>query len=203
MEVALENIRQAEGMVEAIMPLKEKLEKRLNLSRQVEGERDAMLTLNKVMRICLIASLSLTDKRSVDSLGDIVLSKSSQRIMPSFFTKDNKKSLFSALLKLRYRECEVDWQNASIVGRIVAKEMYRGIDYLMEEENLNAFLFAETNRRSGGGYTIPALDLLIGEYGEDMEAKLNINGRSVSNAQILIAGATGSGKTNLLAVLIQ
>lgn len=81
MEVALENIRQAEGMVEAIMPLKEKLEKRLNLSRQVEGERDAMLTLNKVMRICLIASLSLTEKRSVDGLGDIVLSKSSQRIM--------------------------------------------------------------------------------------------------------------------------
>lgn len=203
MEVALENIRQAEGMVEAIMPLKEKLEKRLNLSRQVEGERDAMLTLNKVMRICLIASLSLTDKRSVDGLGDIGLSKSSQRIMPSFFTKDNKKSLFSALLKLRYRECEVDWQNASIVGRIVAKEIYRGIAYLSEDENLNAFLFAETNRRSGGGYTIPALDLLIGEYGEDMEAKLNINGRSVSNAQILIAGATGSGKTNLLAVLIQ
>ena len=62
MEVALENIRQAEGMVEAIMPLKEKLEKRLNLSRQVEGERDAMLTLNKVMRICLIASLSLAEK---------------------------------------------------------------------------------------------------------------------------------------------
>ena len=36
-----------------------------------------------------------------------------------------------------------------------------------------------------------------------MEAKLNINGRLVSNAQILIVGATGSGKTNLLAVLIQ
>ena len=44
MEVALENIRQAEGMVEAIMPLKEKLEKRLNLSRQVEGERDRKST---------------------------------------------------------------------------------------------------------------------------------------------------------------
>lgn len=182
MEVALENIRQAEGMVEAIMPLKEKLEKRLNLSRQVEGERDAMLTLNKVMRICLIASLSLTEKRSVDGLGDIVLSKSSQRIMPSFFTKDNKKSLFSALLKLRYRDCEVDWQNASIVGRIVAKEIYRGIAYLSEEENLNAFLFAASDRRHGGS-GIPALELLIGEYAEDMEAKLNINGRSVSNAQ--------------------
>lgn len=190
-------------MAEAVLPLKELIEKRVNLSQQVaEGEKSNVLTLNKVMRICLIASLSLAEKRIVDDLAAITMSKSGQRIMASFFTKDNKKSLFSALLKLRYKDCEVDWTNANMVGRIVAKEMYRGIDYLMEE-NLNAFLFAESNRRSGGGYTIPALELLIGEYGEDMEAKLNINGRSVSNAQILIAGATGSGKTNLLAVLIQ
>lgn len=204
MEISFDNIRQAEGMAEAVLPLKELIEKRVNLSQQVAvGEKNNVLTLNKVMRICLIASLSLSEKRSIDDLAAITMSKSGQRIMASFFTKDNKKSLFSALLKLRYKDCEVDWTNANMVGRIVAKEMYRGIDYLMEEENLNAFLFAETNRRSGGGYTIPALDLLIGEYGEDMEAKLNINGRSVSNAQILIAGATGSGKTNLLAVLIQ
>ncbi len=202
MEVALDNIRQAEGMVDAILPLKEKLEKRLNLSRQVAGEKECVLTVNKVMRISLIASLSLAEKRNVEDLGGIVMSKTSQRIMPSFFTKDNKKTLFSALLKLRYKECEVDWQNPSMVGRIVAKEIYRGIDYLSEDENLNAFLFAENNRR-GGGSGIPALELLVGEYGEDMEAKLNINGRSVSNAQILVAGATGSGKTNLLAVLIQ
>ena len=51
MEVALENIRQAECIVEALAPLKEKLEKRLNLSRQVEGERSIVLTVNKVMRI--------------------------------------------------------------------------------------------------------------------------------------------------------
>ena len=202
MEVALENIRQAEGMLDAILPLKEKLEKRLNLSRQVAGEKDCLMTINKVMRISLIASLSLSEKRNVDDLGTIVMSKMGQRIMPSFFTKDNKKSLYSALLKLRYKDCEVDWQNPSMVGRIVAKEIYRGINYLSEDENLNAFLFSESNRR-GGGSGIPALELLIGEYGEDMEAKLNINGRSVSNAQILVAGATGSGKTNLLAVLIQ
>ena len=35
-----------------------------------------------------------------------------------------------------------------------------------------------------------------------MEASLNINGKSITNTQILIAGSTGSGKTNLLAVLI-
>lgn len=202
MEVALDNIRQAEDMTDAVMPLKEKLERRLNLSQQVEGEKNCILTMNKVMRICLIASLSMSDKRNTDDLAQIMMSKTSLRIMPSFFTKDNKKSLFSALLKLRYKDCEVDWQNSGIVGRIVAKEIYRGIDYLSEDENLNAFLFAESNRR-GGGSGIPALELLIGEYADDMEAKLNINGRSVSNAQILVAGATGSGKTNLLAVLIQ
>lgn len=202
MEVALDNIRQAEDIADAIMPLKEKLERRLNLSQQVEGEKNCILTMNKVMRICLIASLSLAEKRSTDDLAQIVMSKTSMRIMPSFFTKDNKKTLFSALLKLRYKDCDVDWQNSGTVGRIVAKEMYRGIEYLSEDENLNAFLFAESNRR-GGGSGIPALELLIGEYGDDMEAKLNINGRSVTNAQILVAGATGSGKTNLLAVLIQ
>ena len=76
--------------------------------------------------------------------------KTSLRIMPSFFTKDNKKSLFSALLKLRYKDCEVDWQNSGIAGRIVAKEIYRGVDYLSEDENINAFLFAESNRMGGG-----------------------------------------------------
>ena len=149
-------------MLDAILPLKEKLEKRLNLSRQVAGEKDCLMTINKVMRISLIASLSLSEKRNVDDLGTIVMSKSSQRIMPSFFTKDNKKSLYSALLKLRYKDCEVDWQNPSMVGRIVAKEIYRGIAFLSEDENLNAFLFSESNRR-GGGIGIPALELLIGE----------------------------------------
>lgn len=81
-------------MADAVMPLKEKLERRLNLSQQVEGEKNCILTMNKVMRICLIASLSLSEKRSVDNLSQIVMSKTSMRIMPSFFTKDNKKSLF-------------------------------------------------------------------------------------------------------------
>ncbi len=202
MEVALENIRQAEGLACDIAPLKELIERRLNLSRQLDGGQNVILTLNKVMRICLIASLGMSDKRNVDDLDSIVMSKTSQRIMPSFFTKDNKKALFSALLKLRYRDCTIDWNNTGIVGRIVAKEIYRGIKFLTEEENLNSFLFAESSRQHRGN-DIPALNLLIGEYGEDMEARLNINGRSISNAQILIAGTTGSGKSNLLAVLIQ
>ena len=115
MEVAFENIRQAERITEDILPLKELMEHRFNLSRQVNGGKQLVFTLNKVMRVCLIASLSLSDKRNVDDLKDIQMSKTSVRIMPSFFTKDNNKSLFSALLKLRYKDCGIDWQDSSIV----------------------------------------------------------------------------------------
>lgn len=80
--------------------------------------------------------------------------------------------------------------------------MYRGRDYLLQGENLDTFMMAQTiggKNRTGG---IPALQLMIGQYDEDMEALLDINSRSISNTQILVAGTTGSGKTNLLAVLI-
>ena len=147
MEVALENIRQAEGITEDILPLKELMERRFNLSRQVSGGKQLVFTMNKIMRICLIASLGLSEKRDIDALKNIQLSKTSMRIMPSFFTKDNNKSLFSALLKLRYKDCNVDWQDSSLVSRIVAKEMYRGMKYLMDEDNLNSFLFVQNGRR--------------------------------------------------------
>ncbi|MDE7110177.1 MAG: DUF87 domain-containing protein, partial [Muribaculaceae bacterium] len=58
--------------------------------------------------------------------------------------------------------------------------------------------------KNGFSKDIPVLNLLIGNYGDaDMEATLDINSRAITNAQIIIAGATGSGKTNLLAVLMQ
>ena len=55
MEVAFENIRQAERITEDILPLKELMEHRFNLSRQVNGGKQLVFTLNKVMRVCLIA----------------------------------------------------------------------------------------------------------------------------------------------------
>lgn len=81
--------------------------------------------------------------------------------------------------------------------------MLRGRDYLMSDNNLDSFLYA-MNNKVAMTKDIPVLNLLIGNYGdEEMEATLDINSRSITNSQIIIAGATGSGKTNLLAVLIQ
>ena len=71
MEVAFDNIRQAEGITDDILPLKEKLEKKFNLSRQVGNEKNVILTWNKVMRTCLIASLSLSEQRNIDDLDKI------------------------------------------------------------------------------------------------------------------------------------
>ena len=201
MEIALDNIRQAEGILDELNGLKEIIESRINLSQVAGNEKRVLLTGNKIMRICLIAGLNVAEKRSMERINSIQLSKSSIRIPSSFFTHNNLRSLYSALLKIRYREFKIDWNDNPTVSRIIAAEMFRGRDYLLNDNNLNNFLLALTSHRNVSS-SIPALELIIGEYDNEMEASLNINGKSITNTQILIAGSTGSGKTNLLAVLI-
>jgi len=202
MEVALDNIRQAENIGNDLLSLKDRIEERINLSATVGKEKKVTLNGNKVMRIALLVGLSLSESRKLEGIDKIRLSTSSIRIPSSFFTYDNLRPLFSALLKLRYHDLEVDWQENALISRIIAQEMYRGRDFLMREGNIDKFLMAMTSGKRAGG-TLPWLRLVIGDYGDDMPAELDINGRDVNNAQILIAGATGSGKSNLLAVLIQ
>ena len=201
MEIALDNIRQSEGILDELNGLKENIENRINLSQVAGNEKRVLLTGNKIMRICLIAGLNVAEKRSMEHIDNIQLSKSSIRIPSSFFTHNNLRSLYSALLKIRYRDFKIDWNDSPTVSRIIAAEMFRGRDYLLNDSNLNNFLLSITSHRNLSD-SIPALELIIGEYDNEMEASLNINGKSITNTQILIAGSTGSGKTNLLAVLI-
>ncbi len=192
-----------EGLLDEINPVKELIETKINLSQIVGHEKRVILALNKVMRICFIVGLNQTDRRELEDFQDIQLSTSSTRIVPSFFTLNNLAPLYSALLKIRYNHLNIDWTQNATLSRIIAGEMLRGRDHLLQENNLDNFLFA-TNMRTRTSTDIPALKLLIGNYGdEEMEATLDINSRAVTNAQIIIAGATGSGKTNLLAVLMQ
>jgi len=192
-----------EGLLDEINPVKELIETKINLSQIVGHEKRVILALNKVMRICFIVGLNQTDRRELEDFQDIQLSTSSTRIVPSFFTLNNLAPLYSALLKIRYNHLNIDWTQNATLSRIIASEMLRGRDHLLQENNLDNFLFA-TNMRTRTSTDIPALKLLIGNYGdEEMEATLDINSRAVTNAQIIIAGATGSGKTNLLAVLMQ
>ena len=202
MEISFYNVRQSEGIFDELNIIKETLENKINLSRTIGKEKRVTLTNNKVMRICFIVGLSQTGQRNLDEVANIQLSKASTRYVPSFFTMNNLSTLYSALLKLRYKEHSIDWTDNPLLSRIIASEMLRGRNFLMDENNLNGFLYsiASSNKNNG---SIPALELLIGEYDEEMEAVLDINSRAITNSQILVAGATGSGKTNLLAVLIQ
>lgn len=203
MPIQFYRVTQLEGIIDEFNTVKERIENKVNLSRTVGKEKRFTLPQNKVMRICFIAGLSLPAKREEADFKNIVLSKNSTNIVPSFFTMHNLSTLYSALLKIRYAHLNIDWSHIPTLSRIVASEMLRGRDYLMDDNNLDSFLYS-VNSKASTTYDIPILNLVIGNYGdEEMEATLDINSRSVTNSQIIIAGATGSGKTNLLAVLMQ
>ena len=201
MEIALDNIRQAEGILDNLTEIKEIIENKINLDKPAAGEKRIILPGNKIMRICLLVGLYQSEKRNLEDVATIQLSKTSSRIHANFFTHMNLRPLFSALLKLRYNDYSIDWTDNPLVSRIIASEMYRGRDFLMKDNNLDNFMFSAGFSKSVSN-GIPSLDLAIGTYGDDIEAKINISSTQIANTQILVAGATGSGKTNLLAVLI-
>ncbi len=183
-------------------PIKDKLESLINLSRTASNERRYNVQNNKLMRICLLVGLSTPGKRNIEFVESMKLYQGN-RFVPSFFTHQELAPLYSALIKLRYHDTPLDLTNNRVLSRIIGAEMYRGRDTLLADNGLENYLFA-TGGRAGMTKDIPVLNLLIGDYGDaEMEATLDINSRAITNAQIIIAGATGSGKTNLLAVLMQ
>lgn len=183
-------------------PIKEKIENFINLSRTAGNERRYSILNNKLMRICLLVGLSTPGKRNVETVESIKLQQGN-RFVPSFFTHQELSPLYSALIKMRYHDTHLDLTNNRVLSRIISAEMYRGRDTLLADNCLENYLFS-TGGRAALAKDIPVLNLLIGNYGdEEMEATLDINSRNITNSQIIIAGATGSGKTNLLAVLMQ
>ena len=183
-------------------PLKDRIESIINLSRPAGNERRYSLPNNKLMRICLLAGLSTPGKRDMTVVEAMKL-QTGNRFVPSFFTHQELSPLYSALIKLRYHDSRLDLSNNRVLSRIIGAEMYRGRDMLLTDNNLENYLFSQGSQ-TALSKDIPLLNLLIGNYGDaEMEATLDINSRAITNSQIIIAGATGSGKTNLLAVLMQ
>jgi hypothetical protein len=201
--INLQNIRQAEGLLDNLNEVKSAIEKRLNLNNYSAGLKPMALTGNKVMRICLLAGLSCKETRNVELIEQIGLSKTSNRIFETLFTLHNLGLVYSALLKLRYRDLNVDWENTPLKSKIVNAEIIRGSKLLLQDGLIDDWLLNATNIVGGGkAGSIPFLNLIIGVYEDDIPAKLNLNGKDITNTQILVAGTTGSGKSNLLAVLL-
>jgi len=202
--ISLQNLRAAEGLLEKLEIIKDRIENSVNLERwEFLDRKKIVISNNAIMRICLWAGLSITNERNRDDIESIQLSKNSQRLYDPIFTIYNLSNIYSPILKLRYRNLNIDWENGVLKSKIINHEMLMGMELLKDNSILEDWLLnTENNLGSNRTDGIPFLNLDIGMYEGDIPAKLNLNGNEVTNTQILIAGTTGSGKSNLLAVLI-
>ena len=197
------SIKTVEGMNEALAELKNTLEQRINLQQYPEDIRPIVLSQVAVIRICLIAGLSDKTPRTEKDIAETNHMTMGSTYWSTLFTKAKIGSLVEALLKMRYHNVDADWSSSTVVSRVIGHEILRGRDLLMKEGGIDDWLRFSPLRGGASTSDIPALNLCIGSYGDDMPATLDINSRAITNTQILIAGTTGSGKSNLLAVLLQ
>lgn len=190
------------GMHERIADVKAAIEQRINLEEYSDNIRPVTLNHSVVLRICLLAGLSDKSPRTIDDLNDYNLVKSNTPYATTFFTKSDIGTMFEILLKMRYHDVEADWTSPNLVSKVIGREILRGRDILLKEGGIDEWLTYVPLRAGRLLTDIPELNLRIGEYENGMDARLDINSRDIANTQILIAGTTGSGKSNLIALLI-
>jgi energy-coupling factor transporter ATP-binding protein EcfA2 len=201
--INLQNIRQAEGLMDNLHDVRTKIEQRINLEKYSINQKPVSLSGNKIMRICLLAGLSNNSSRDLEEVNAIRLVSTGNKIFDTLFTLHNLSTAYSALLKLRYHSLNIDWDVNPIKSKIINAEILRGKDILLKDDVVDDWLLNTViSSRSGKAGSIPFLNLNIGSYEDEIPALLNLNGRDISNTQILVAGTTGSGKSNLLAVLL-
>ncbi|MDM1137823.1 DUF87 domain-containing protein [Empedobacter sp. R132-2] len=152
----------------------------------------------KFIRIALLIGLSLNYTRNDDFLK---LSMTSNSIQPTLFTVHGLANTINTLINLRYNHLNIDWEDNIKKSKVICFEVLKGAEYLLQGTNLEDWL-SYTKNNNGNANEIPHLNLNIGEYADNIPAYLDMNSTSVTNTQILIAGTTGSGKSNLLAVLM-
>lgn len=191
-----------EGMHDRIQDVKTALEQRINLGEYSENVQTVTLNYSVVLRICLLAGLSDKSPRSIDDVNRFNLVVSHTPYATTFFTKANIGHLFAVLVKMRYHDVEANWQEGSWLSKVIGREILRGREILLKEGGIDSWLRFVPLRGGKSLNDIPVLDLPIGEYDNGMPAMLDINSKNVTNTQILVAGTTGSGKSNLLAVLM-
>lgn len=198
----LDGVRQTERMGDMILDVKQAIEEKFNLHDYYDDVRPVTFNLSTIMRTCMLVGLSDNGPRNISDVEKLHINSSCPPYTASFFTKANVRSIFEALIKLRYKDIDADWKSNTFVSKVLGAEMLRGRDILMKEGGVDEWLHYSPMR---GGRTlsdIPELNLAIGQYEDGMDAMLDMNSRAIANTQILVAGTTGSGKSNLLAVLI-
>lgn len=193
------NLRIADAVSPKMDELRLRFESILNLEKYEFEQKPFGVKGNaKYMRISLLAGLSLKDKRTNDFS---TLAMSSNSIHATLFTVHNLSNYLNTLIHYLYNHLDIDWEDNITRSKVICYEILKGADYLLQNNNLADWLkFTGSNNTTGNG--IPHLNLNIGEYADEIPAYLDMNSSAITNTQILIAGTTGSGKSNLLAVLM-
>lgn len=192
-----------QGMHDRIADVKAAIERRLNLKEYSENIRPVTLNHSVALRICLLAGLSDKSPRTLEDFEKYDLRVSNTPYATTFFTKSNIGTIFEILLKMRYHDVDADWTDGRLVSRVIGREILRGKEILLKKGAIDEWLTYVPLRAGRSAIAIPELNLHIGEYENGMDAYLDINSREIANTQILIAGTTGSGKSNLISLLIQ
>lgn len=193
------NLRSAEDISPKVDLLRSKYESIINLEKYAFDEHSYTVRGNaKYMRMALLAGLSQSYKRTYDFEQ---LTMTSNSIQPTLFTVHGLADTINTLINLRYNNLDINWDDPITRSKVISYEIIKGAEYLLKDNNLLEWM-SYTRSDSKGSSEIPYLNLNIGEYDDNIPAYLDMNSRDINNTQILIAGTTGSGKTNLLAVLM-
>ena len=199
--INLDGTRQIEGLDQLLSEVKHKIEERINLDKYTNNIQPIVLNKNILFRTLLLVGLSDKGPRNISEIDSQKISSTSARYL-NVFNKPNINSYICLLLKMRYGESGVDLSSTTLMSRIIGYEILRGRDILLKDNALNDWFnyISSNSSKSKGG--IPQLLLNIGEYENGMDAVLDINNVGIPNTQMVIAGSTGSGKTNLLVRII-
>lgn len=202
-DINLVNVRQlVENVDEELASVKTAIERKLNLERYTNNIQPVCINKNTLYRVCLIVGLSDKGKRSVEDIGLVKLGAGSARFQ-QVFSKPEVSPTILLLLKMRYSDVDVDLSLPQTLCKVISYEILRGRDVMMMDGALDTWFNFVPTKVGGDAGSIPELRLVLGEYANNgMEASIDINTKSIPNTQIVIAGSTGSGKTNLLMTLI-
>ena len=199
--INLADTRQIEGLDQLLSEIKSKLEARINLSKYTNNIQPVVLNKNTLYRSLLLVGLSNKKQRNVQEINEIKLSTNSARYQ-HVFNKEQINTYIKLLLTLRYAKSDIDLSQATVLSKVLGYEMLNGRDMLLVDGALDDWFNYTSVVGNKKGGSIPELILNIGQYDNGIDATIDINNRNIPNTQMVIAGSTGSGKTNLLVRII-
>ena len=196
-----EQVRKVDGVDKLVDEVRERIQKKVNLDKYTNSIQNVTINTSILTRSCLLVGLSSKEPRNAEEITSLKIAPSSPRLL-NVLNNKQMNALITALLRMRYHEVNVDLQVTANVSRVIGYEIMRGCRILLEEGAMEDWFNFTPTQGSGRMGQIPELNLHIGQYENGIDAAIDINNRSIPNTQMVIAGSTGSGKTNLLVRII-